>query len=315
MKFSTARRVLAVTLLGVTVYSLATISNTDNLHQSASASLEKLSYSNSGSVFVPDMRRTITIEHNELNKSSVEQLARVGAEIAGTVTNDTLIKLHEEATALALVHQTPFTTERSFALWGNPITASAAFQKITHLETESETRKQALEAIVIAWEQELTNEKARIVAEEARKAAAAEAARIAALQTVVVKKPATVQNTTPRTGNSPAVPQNTAAESAAARLQRLSASLPFSTVPVVIGDCSGTGVSGAVACYMWNDYIIITPGYLNRSDCKIRGAIAHENRHYWQYINGKVAHDGKGNVTNTADLEADAYSFGAQYGC
>jgi hypothetical protein len=92
------------------------------------------------------------------------------------------------------------------------------------------------------------------------------------------------------------------------RLDRILATLPFS-FDIRYGTCS---ISGALGCYqVGSSYAVITPLGMTRSDCRIRRTIAHEYRHYQQWITGKI------DITNIDRewLEADADAWSAPYGC
>jgi len=98
--------------------------------------------------------------------------------------------------------------------------------------------------------------------------------------------------------------------SQADRLARLSQGISIYVPPIVIAYCPI-----GVACYYPGDnYIIITPAWLNRPDCKVRTAIAHESYHYYQWVNGMIDMEG-GVIYNREELEAGANAYGSRYGC
>lgn len=171
--------------------------------------------------------------------------------------------------------------------------ASSPARTVIVIDTESHI--EGVNEAVIAWEAE----QARLAAEQA---AAEEAARAAAA--------AAAQNRG-SSSSSPSRPGETREQ----RVNRLVASLPFSFPGAVqYWNCASVH-SQALACYK-DGVIYMTPRGLSRSDCSVRGSLAHEWRHWWQHQNGKFELSADGTrYLNAEWLEADARAFAAPYGC
>jgi hypothetical protein len=330
MRFTTLRRIISVLVIGVLAVSLASLHVERTQLQTYLSSLKQKYNPESGSFYASVLLEVFAEEHDKLLVFNDEYLGRIAPDIADGITTEALTQLREKAILVSRNNQELFLDEINYKLFGAPPAITTIYDNIIHTQWESTTRQQSLEAAVVAWEYEFAAEQARIVAEEARKAAELEAARVVEikraaeqaaadnlakekkaaeefLKTLEVEIPVVVVTPKP-------IP---APESAEARLNRISSTLPFSTLPVIIGNCDATGESLAVACYTLGDdvVVVVVPSYVNRSECKIRKVIAHENRHHWQYLNGKMLFDAHWKITNAPELEVDAYAFGARYGC
>lgn len=99
-------------------------------------------------------------------------------------------------------------------------------------------------------------------------------------------------------------------ELASERIERLMKDLPF-TIPVIFGSCDKVpNPSITLACYTEGDSAIkFTDFGLSKSDCYVQSTIAHEYRHYEQFITGVMA------GSSVEWLEADARDFQKDYGC
>lgn len=160
---------------------------------------------------------------------------------------------------------------------------------IKEAKISTETNTTELRVIVDNWVSLVAKENARLVEEQ----------RLAEEQRVAEER-SNAPRFTPSTGGT--------RENLNSRVQRIAATLPLSLPPIYVGDsCQLPGL--ILGCYQWgDDYIRIQTRAGQYPDCAIREFIAHEYRHWRQYLAGLWDN-------GVPWLEADAYAFAEQYGC
>lgn len=146
----------------------------------------------------------------------------------------------------------------------------------------------------------LREEQARIQAEQAAAEAEAENQRVLDAKKRSIIAAQQIQNTDVNTSN----------ESVEVRIARLQAETGI-TIPVYLQEACGSAPTTPgyyiIACYQpVLHYISITQAGYNLSDASVKCSLLHENRHYWQDINGYIQVDSAGNILNRDWLEADA---------
>ncbi|MET0163155.1 MAG: hypothetical protein ABW204_10915 [Microbacteriaceae bacterium] len=148
--------------------------------------------------------------------------------------------------------------------------------------------------------------------EQARRDAAAAARGAASVPRTRTAAPAAPAAATPGA----AAPSS---ETREARLARLGGAVGVG-VPIVVGRGGCDGVIGAgqtlLGCFdTVTARIYVTEQGLAKSDCALRGVIAHEWTHYQQFSGGRVQWTADGQVANRDALESEAYGAQARWGC
>lgn len=224
----------------------------------------------------------------------------ISLETAGGINNPTLEDLRTN-----IMKQVDILTERFNPEHKEAVKIPIDFYVMGAAEVYFDEKTDKLDSLLENYDIELEAEKARI-AEAARvaaeQAAAEEAARVAAEQAAAERAHIISQrqvNTEDR---------NTSSESIEVRIARLAAQAGVS-IPVYYQDVCGSATPGyyIIACYQpVLHYISITSQGYNLSDNSIVCSLIHENRHYWQDINGYIQVDSNGTILNRAWLESDA---------
>lgn len=180
-------------------------------------------------------------------------------------------------------------------------------QQLNSITEMQEENSLTVDGIVSSWNETVASVKKKIAEEEA---AAAEKARLEALRAAAAEK-ARLEALRANAGGGGYV--NTTGETPQQRISRIVSGLPFQVAWVYQG-CPQ--IPSALACYTYGDnFVVITPGLMSRSDCFIRYAYAHEYRHYYQYQNGMFQFNSSNQLTNRDALEADANAFASAYRC
>lgn len=227
----------------------------------------------------------------------------VSLETAGNVNNETLSTLRKD-----ILKQIDILNERFNPYNEDEVELPLDFYVMGAAEIYFNDKKAKVEGLLEKYNIELDAEKARI-AETARiaaeQAAAEEAARIAEEQAYQARQ---ARISSQRQINVEDV--NTSNESVEVRIARLKAETNVS-IPVYLQDACGSAPSTPgyyiIACYQPTlHYISITQAGYNLSDSSVKCSLLHENRHYWQDVNGYIQVDSSGNILNREWLESDA---------
>lgn len=155
---------------------------------------------------------------------------------------------------------------------------------------------------------------------ESRAAAAAAAAEEQARRDAAAASRSTAPAARNRTA-APSAPAGAASssETREARLARLGAAVGVG-VQIVVGRGGCDSVIGAgqtlMGCFDTDTArVYVTEQAVAKSDCTVRGIIAHEWTHYLQSTGGRVQWTADGQVANRDALESEAYAAQARWGC
>lgn len=229
-------------------------------------------------------------EHETYLRNIYQEVKKetVTTENIAELKNSLLVSLNSAWTELGYTYTEGMTVK-------NPFLKQPHFNKISETMTWIKDKQKNLDIAFQNWNTSVQQEKDRIAAEEAAKAAAeAEAFQ---------QKPY-VKHETPEE-----------------RLSRLAAAAGLTAAVYYDDQTCGTISSREgytadynVACFhVSTQTITVTPYGYTQNDSYLQCALIHESRHLWQYQNGLIEYNPDGTIANRDWLEADAYAYAS--GC